>query len=142
LVALLDALEMAVEGQEIEIFCMGTCPRPAGEEIKREETHRGLLGWRFGADVASLAIDAQEFAYQFIASQLTRYLTKPCSIFRFPTDKVPASMMQYLGLDNVRRESMSALARQAHADADFTNSICGNDNDPMGRKINELFSSK
>ena len=139
LVALLDALEMAEEGQEIQIFCMGTCPRPAGEEIKKEEVHRGLLGWRFGADVASLAIDAQEFAYHLIATKLTRYLTKPCSIIRFPTDNVPASMMQHLGLDDVRPESMAALARQAHSDADFTNSICGDENNPIGKKICGLF---
>jgi len=139
-VALVDALEMANDDQEIQIFCMGTCPRPAGEELKKTDVNRGLIGWRFGGETASLAIDAQEFAYDFIASKLVMHLKKRCSIIRFPAEKVPASMMQYLGLDDARRESIAALLRQSNTDADFANSICGDNSNPIGIKLNELFS--
>jgi len=42
LVGLIDALEMTEAGQEIEIFCLGTCPRPAGEQVAKMDVHRGL----------------------------------------------------------------------------------------------------
>src|SRR5271166_797917 len=41
LVGLIDALDMTVPGQEIQIFCLGTCPLPAGEQIARLAVHRG-----------------------------------------------------------------------------------------------------
>lgn len=140
LVALVDALKMAQAEQAIEIYCMGTCPRPAGEELDKKEVNRGLVGWKFGGEAASLAIDSQEFANDFIALQLAEHLNKKCSIIRFPSEKVPASMMQYLGLDDSRPASMAALLRQSNTDADFANSICGDKANSIGMKLCELFS--
>jgi hypothetical protein len=140
LVALVDALQMAQDDQAIEIYCMGTCPRPAGEEVDKKDVNRGLVGWKFGGESASLAIDSQEYSYDFLALQLAKYLSKKCSIIRFPSEKVPASMMQYLGLDDSRPESISALLRQSNTDADFANSICGDTTNPIGMKLGELFT--
>ena len=47
LVALTDAMAMAEEDQPIEIFSLGTCPRPVGEHIRGNDVHRSLLEWRF-----------------------------------------------------------------------------------------------
>src|SRR3546814_6772795 len=72
LVGLIDALEMTRPDQKIEIFCLGTCPRPAGEQLARSDLHRGLVQWRFGGLAASLSIDAQEFAYDNMARKIGR----------------------------------------------------------------------
>jgi hypothetical protein len=48
-IGLVDALSMAPPDQPIEIFCLGTCPRPTGEQVARTDVHRDLAGWKFGA---------------------------------------------------------------------------------------------
>jgi hypothetical protein len=141
LVALIEALDMASPDQNIHVFSLGTCPIPAGEHLQREARHRGLAEWRFGGDAASLAIDAQEFAYDHMARKLLQHLTRACEIVRFPNDKVPAELVPYLALDDTRPEAVQALINQARTDADMTNSLCGNARDPKGRLICSLFES-
>ncbi|QDS91405.1 Patatin-like phospholipase [Roseimaritima multifibrata] len=139
LVGLIDSLGMASEGQEIQIYSLGTCSRPTGENLRPSDVNRGLVGWRFGADAAALSIDAQEMAYDYMARMLTKHVKNTCTIVRFPFDDVPAHMMDYLGLDDTREESMDELVRQAHSDADFTNSKCAKPEDTDGRLIASLF---
>jgi uncharacterized protein len=142
LVGLVEALDIAEPGRAIEIFCLGTCPVPAGEQIPRQDVHRGLTGWKFGGDAAALAIDAQQFAYDHMAKKLAKHLGRPCSVLRFPTDKVPAALIPYLGLDDTRPEAISALINQARTDADMTNSKCAYQaKDPEAAQICALFES-
>lgn len=142
LVGLIEAIDVAAPGQAIEIFCLGTCPVPAGEQIARENVHRGLTGWKFGGDATSLAIDAQQFAYDHMAKKLAKHLGRRCEVLRFPSDKVPAALIPYLGLDDTRPEAIAALINQARTDADMTNSKCAYvDRDPEGALICSLFSA-
>ncbi|MDF2119237.1 patatin-like phospholipase family protein [Roseiarcaceae bacterium H3SJ34-1] len=142
LVGLIDALDMAAPGQKIEIYSLGTCPMPAGEQIPRDAVHRGLPQWHFGGDAASLAIDAQQFAYDHMAKKLARHLNHPCTVLRFPSDKVPAALIPYLGLDDTRPEAIHALINQARTDADATNSKCAyHATDPEAALICALFET-
>jgi hypothetical protein len=140
-VALIEALDVAAPGQAIEVYSLGTCPMPAGEQIERNAVHRGLPGWQYGADVANLSIDAQQFAYDFMAKKLAQHVDRPCHIIRFPADKVPAALVPYLGLDDTRPEAIAALVNQARTDADMTNSKCMyTARDPEAALICGLFS--
>lgn len=142
LVALIEALEIANVNQPIEIYCLGTCPRPAGEQVSREKVARGLTDWKFGGDAASLAIDAQEFAFDHMAKKLAKQLGRPCSVVRFPSDKVPAALIPYLELDDTREVAIDALINQARTDADMTNSKCAyRQVDPEAELICSLFES-
>jgi predicted acylesterase/phospholipase RssA len=144
MVALTDAMAIADPSQPIEIFSLGTCPRPEGEHITGDSIHRSLFGWKLGADVAPLAISAQEFAYdsmaRLIAIQLSKFGREVTTI-RFPRKAVPASMMPYLALDDTRIEAMDRLTAQAHTDADLTMSACDDPKDPSGTKIKALLES-
>lgn len=141
-VALIDALDVAAPGQTIEIYSLGTCPMPAGEQIERSAVHRGLSDWQYGADVANLSIDAQQFAYDFMAKKLAQHVNRPCHVVRFPADKVPAALVPYLGLDDTRPEAVAALINQARTDADMTNSKCMYaDRDPEAALICGLFAA-
>jgi hypothetical protein len=101
-----------------------------------------LTEWKFGGDAAALAIDAQQFAYDHMAKKLAKHLGRPCTILRFPTDKVPAALIPYLGLDDTRPEAIAALINQARTDADMTNSKCAYaDRDPEAALICSLFQS-
>lgn len=145
-VGLIEALDVAAPSQPIEVFSLGTCPLPAGEQIARSDVHRGLPGWKFGGDAASLAIDAQQFAYDHmakkLASQITTTMGRNCKVVRFPSEKVPAALIPYLGLDDTRTEAVEALIRQAQTDADMTNSKCAyRKTDHEAAMICELFES-
>lgn len=142
LVGVIEALDMAAPGQPIEVFSLGTCPLPAGEQIARKDIHRGLAGWNFGGGPAALAIDAHQFAYDHMAKKLARHLDHPCTVIRFPSDKVPAALIPFLGLDDTRPEAIGALVNQARTDADMTNSKCAyRDTDPEADLICNLFGS-
>ena len=124
LTGLIDALDLTALGQEIQIFCLGTCPMPAGEQIAKSALDRGLGEWKFGGEAASLAIDAQQFAFDHMAKKLARHVNRKCTIIRFPSEKVPAALIPFLDLDETRSEAMEALINQARTDADMTNSKC------------------
>ena len=142
LVGLIDALEMAEPNQEIQIYCLGSCPFPAGDRIDKSSVHRGLLEWKFGGDAASLAIDAQQFAFDHMAKKLMQYMERKCSIIRFPSEQVPASLNPYLGLDDTRHKAIQALTDQARSDADMANSKCAHqDTDNEAAMICALFES-
>ena len=142
LVGLIDALDMTVPGQEIHIFSIGTCPVPAGERIDRSAVHRGLPQWKFGGDAASLAIDAQQFAFDHMAKKLARHVDRHCTVIRFPSEKIPPALIPYLGLDDTREEAIAALIDQARTDADMANSKCAYaDTDGEAALICSLFES-
>ena len=125
LVGLIDALEMTEPGGDIEIYCLGTCPRPSGELIEADDIDRGLLQWRFGGDAASLALDAQEHAFDHMARMLSKHVDRQCRIVRFPHGNVTEEVMKCLDLDETSRKAMDALIDQAQTDAYETLSQCG-----------------
>jgi hypothetical protein len=141
LVALVEALAMTNKDDRIEIFCLGTCPRPSGEIIPLGNIHRGVAEWQFGGAAAALAVDAQEFAFDEMARMLRKHVSRDCNIVRFPRDKVPASMMQYLDLDETRAEALDALENQARTDKDVTWSRCARQGDSEAALIASLFMS-
>ena len=142
LIGLIDALDLTVPGQEIQIFCLGTCPIPAGEQIAKSALNRGLSEWKFGGEAASLAVDAQQFAYDHMAKKLARHVNRNCTIIRFPSEKVPAALIPHLRLDETGVEAMGALINQARTDADMANSKCTYaDTDTEAALICDLFNS-
>lgn len=143
LVGLVDALTIAAPERSIEIFSLGTCPRPEGDHIDAASAHRSMLGWKLGADVAPLSISAQEFAFDNMARLLANAISnsgRAIRRVRFPNRPVPASMMRYLGLDDTRREAMDRLMAQAHTDADLTKSFCDDPNNEDGILIRRLMN--
>jgi predicted acylesterase/phospholipase RssA len=144
MVGLTDALANAAPDQPIEIFSLGTCPRPEGEHIAGSNVHRSMLGWRLGADVAPLSISAQEFAYDNMARLIAIAMSgcgRSIQRVRFPNKPVPASMMKYLALDDARDEAMDRLVLQARTDAEMTLSACDDPGNPDGALICALLAS-
>lgn len=143
MVGLVDALTIATPDQPIDIFSLGTCPRPDGDHLDAETAHRSMLDWSLGADVAPLSISAQEFAFDNMARLLANAMSdcgRPIRRVRFPNKPVPASMMPFLALDDTRREAMDRLIQQAHTDADLTKSACDDRNNADGQMILRLMN--
>lgn len=144
MVGFTDALAIAAPDQPIEIFSLGTCPRPEGEHVDGGEVHRSMLGWRLGADVAPLSITAQEFAYDNMARLIANAMSgcgRAIRRVRFPNKEVPASMMAYLALDDARPQAMDRLVHQARTDAQMTLSACDDPRSEDGKLICSLLSS-
>ena len=77
-----------------------------------------------------------------MALKIARHVGRPCSIVRFPSQEVPATLLPYLGLDDTRDEAMDALIDQARTDADMTNSKCAyRATDRKADLICQLFES-
>ena len=143
MVGLVDALTIASPDRPIEIFSLGTCPRPDGDHLDSVSAHRSMLDWSLGADVAPLSISAQEFAFDHMARLLSNAISncgRPIRRVRFPNKPVPASMMPYLAIDDTRQEAMGRLMAQAHTDADLTKSICDDPNSEDGKMIRRLLN--
>lgn len=140
LVSFVDALQMTCSGDSLEIFCLGTCGRPAGDLIAERDVHRGLPEWRFGAGVVEASVDAQEYAFEHMARLLGRHVDRNCRIVRFPQGSVPASAAQYLDLDDTRTEAMDVLETQAVKDASETLSRTSDRADPDGRLLDSLLT--
>lgn len=139
LVGLIDALRMTSPGDSIDIFCLGTCPRPGGEIIEQNEIHRHLLGWNFGAKPLALSLNAQEFAFDRMAQMIARHVNRKCRIVRFPHGDVSADMMKYLALDEVRSKAMDALQVQAQNDVDETLHLMNRVDHNEGQLLKSLF---
>lgn len=139
MVALVDALQMVPIDHPVEIFSLGSCPLPAGEQVSVDDLDRGFVGWRFGSEAASLSIAAQEFAFDNMARLIAPLLGRPCRLVRFPRQAVPASLMPYLGLDETRTVAVDALINQARSDAQMTNSVCMEPTSVEGPLIRSLF---
>lgn len=143
MVGLVDAMMNAAPGQPIEVFSLGTCPRPEGDRLDAESAHRSMLDWSFGADVATLSITAQEFAFDHMARLLANSISqcgRKVRRMRFPNRPVPASMMPYLGLDDTRPEAVEGLIAQAHTDADMTKAVCDDPSSEDGKMISRLLN--
>ena len=133
LVGLIEALSMSGPEQAIEIFSLGTCPKPGGCQVRPGSEHRGLVDWKFGAEAASLSISAQEVAYDNMARLIADNLRKDCYTARLPQRPVSQDLLSYLGMDDTREEAIEALVEQAHLDADEANVWC--QNDTSGRRF-------
>jgi len=74
-----------------------------------------------------------------MARMLSRHLDHPCTIIRFPRESVPAKMMQYLDLDEVRPEALREIVNLARNDVNMTNSRCNDAGDSEAALISRLF---
>lgn len=139
LVGLIDALEMTKEGDQIEIYCMGTFPPPSGDQISQSNAHWGYAKWKFGANVPNVSITAQQYAYDNMARMLAKHVNRDVKIIRFPKGEAPPSLMNYLDLDETSSDGMDALIRQGETDSYLTFSKSGDGVDVDGKKIEDLM---
>lgn len=140
LVGMVDALQMTEDGDRIEIFSLGTCPRPAGDIFGADEMHRGLGQWKFGGEAAVVSLDAQEFAYDNMAAMLAKHMKRDCTVVRFPRGDLPAKAMPYLDLDETSEKGMQVLVEQAQEDVSLTLSACDRAADTDGRMLAALLN--
>lgn len=117
MIALIDALDMTEPGDEIEILSIGSNALVGGEVLGAKELTRGFGEWKFGAKVVEASLCSQAFAAQYAAQKLARHLKRDCKIVRFPESPSPASLTEFLGMDDTRAKTLEALVQKGKADA-------------------------
>ena len=140
LVGMIDALQMTEPGDRIEIFSLGTCPRPSGDIFGVDDMHRGLGQWKFGGEAAVVSLDAQEFAYDNMAGMLAKHVDRNCTVVRFPRGDLPAKAMPYLDLDETSEKGMQVLVEQAQEDVSLTLSVCDRAANGEGKLLAALLN--
>lgn len=144
LVGMTEALRILKEqrrdDESIEIYCLGSCGKPEGNIIGNNKLARGLLGWKFGGEAAQVSIAAQEFAFDFIANELTNHFKRSVKVINFPAGKIHGDLVKYLDLDETSDKGLKALINKAKEDANDTNSYIRT-NPEDGPMITNLFES-
>ncbi len=143
LVGLLDAIKMN-STRPIEVFALGSYPKPDGERIPKTDLDRGYGDWQFGAKAASLSIAAQEFAFDNMARMFAKEFTdlgRAISVVRFPKGDLRPDIVPHLELDNSSDQAMTALIDQARADVNLAKSACDDASDATGQLIRSLFEN-
>ena len=147
LVGMIEALRMvngapSDKSRPIEVFSVGTLPCPKGGQIPKNKLARGLVGWKFGGEAASLSIAAQETAFDhmvgFLAEEFTS-LGRKVTSHRFPRGVLQPSRLPYLDLDDTSDEARTALLDQAREDVNIARMAASKKNDPTGQAIHSLF---
>jgi hypothetical protein len=141
LIALIDALALTKPGDTIEIFCLGTCPPPSGDQVAADEVDRGFAEWKFGAEVPGVAISAQQFAYDNMAKMIGKHVSRDVKIIRFPTGDVPPSLQEHLDIDETSKASMDALVSHAQTDAYLALSQEGDEQNDVGQRLRALLTA-
>jgi patatin-like phospholipase/acyl hydrolase len=127
-IALIEALELAKEGQSIEIVSVGTCNPPSGRTFQRKNCNRGVWDWKFGAEALTVSLDAQSFGYNSIAQKLQKHLRVPCRIARLPSTPPSVADAKHFGLDKAYKKALDILESRAVDDARNIQSLYNNGN--------------
>jgi patatin-like phospholipase/acyl hydrolase len=125
-IALIEALELAKEGQSIEIVSVGTCNPPNGETFQPKDCDRGVLDWKLGAAALALSLDAQSFGHNAIAQKLQKHLRVPCRIARLPSTPPSVADAKHFGLDKAYKKALDVLENKAVEDARTMQSLYDN----------------
>lgn len=139
MLGLVDALEMTSTGDTIEIYGLGTCPRPPGTAIEPDRVHWGFVAWAFGGRAVALALDAQDDVSWHMARLLSRHVDREIKLIRFPRTPIASSSHHFLDLDETGTSAVNALMMQAHSDVQGTLALCADSGDRDGQLIRTLL---
>lgn len=130
-VALTEALTTAKPNQRIQVVSASTCPPFKGTTVTRGTANRGLLAWRAGIKVVETALDAQSYAYDYMAKTLAQHAKQPVDYIRLVDPDVGAADLPFLGMDNPSDETLRRLTALAYRAVDKNRSEATTGSAPM-----------
>jgi len=111
IVALVEALSFAPPEVPIEIISVSTCPPFKASSVDQECCNRGVLDWSGGIRMMEVAIDAQSWAYDYMAKALTDHLSGRVKYVRLTDPVVSAEEAKELRLDNPSEMCLKTLVK-------------------------------
>ena len=119
IVALIEALCFAPADAEIQLISVSTCPPFKATSIDEGCFNRGVLGWHAGIRMLEVAIDAQSWAYDYMAKSLASQLDGRIKYIRLADPAVNADDAKELRLDNPSNACFRTLAKLGNSAVDL-----------------------
>lgn len=140
-VALTEALTTAAPDQRIQLVSVSTCPPFKGVSVDGETADRGLASWKGGIKMAETSLDAQSFAYDYMAKTLAAHAKQPVDYVRLSDPDVGAEDVPYLGMDNPSEETLKRLTSLAYRAVDRNRSEATTGTPPPKAMLLDVFSN-
>lgn len=119
IVALTEALSFAPPNAPIEIVSVSTCPPFQALSVDAKSCDRSLFDWRGGIRVMEASIDAQSFAYDYLARTLSAQFGGRVTYLRLSDPKVSSDDASELRLDNPSKKCLKTLVRLGNEAVDM-----------------------
>jgi hypothetical protein len=143
LIGLAEALEFAPPDRPIHILSVGTGGAPKAKPITMCESKRGVLGWKGGADIVSMSLDAQASVVPYLATRFAKSMGNRVILHRL-SDPIPGTEEAgYLALDAAGEKSLNLLESMAQraTDLNYSALTTGKFDDATSRAIRDMFSN-
>jgi hypothetical protein len=119
LVAMIEALSFAPPDARIELISASTCPPFQAPSINDKSCNRGVLAWKGGIRMLEVAIDAQSFAYDYMAKTVAAQFGGRVTYLRLTDPRVSSADAGELRLDNPSTECLKALIKLGNEAVDL-----------------------
>jgi patatin-like phospholipase/acyl hydrolase len=111
IIALVEALSFAPQDAPIEVISVSTCPPFKGSSVDRQCCSRGVLDWKGGIRMMEVAIDAQSWAYDYMAKTLATHLSDRVKYIRLTDPDVGVDEAKELRFDNPSEACLKTLVK-------------------------------
>jgi uncharacterized protein len=140
-VALTEALTTAAPQQRIQLVSVSTCPPFKGVTVDGATANRGVVSWKGGIRMVETGLDAQSFAYDYMAKTLAAHARQPVDYVRLSDPDVGAEDVPYLGMDNPCEETLKRLTSLAYRAVDKNRSEATTGTPPPKAMLLDVFSN-
>lgn len=140
MVGLVEALELTEANQAIEILSIGTGGVVRSQLIHSAQAARGSWGWKGGADVVGMSLEAQAFSTPYLAKQIAKAIGR-VTLYRFLDPQISSEEAGYLSLDAVDSRSLNLLESLGQRATDINMSTLTNATNkfPEGDMVLRIF---
>lgn len=139
-VALVEAITMAPDDVPIQLVSISTCPPFKGGSVSGNSANRGVLGWHGGVRILEAAIDAQSYAYDYMARTLAQQLGREVDYVRLRDPDVSAEEAVHLRLDNPATDCLERLVKLGNRAVDLNISDATTGNPPPRALLAKVFA--
>jgi patatin-like phospholipase/acyl hydrolase len=118
LVGMVEALEIAPPGAQIEVLSVGTGGAPKSNLLSKRSANRGTFGWKGGVDIVAMSLESQATVTAYLAKQLAMS-TGRITLHRLEDSPVAPEEAGYLGLDTGTEEAIAHMEKRASRSTDI-----------------------
>jgi hypothetical protein len=146
-VALIEAIDICAEcagadaTRPIQLLSIGTSGGAAGDG-PHDGVNRGLLHWKFGAEIANMSITVQGYGSDFIMKKLIAQFNRlglQIQYGRIPNPPVNEAQARELKLDRATPAAIDLLKQLGDTQAQAVESQCAQ-HTPLGDLVTSIFS--
>lgn len=143
LVGMAEALEFAAPERPIHILSVGTGGAPKASPLTKRSAKRGAWGWKGGANIVGMSLEAQASVVPYLADRFAKSLNRPVQMFRLIDPSVSAEEAGFLALDAVGKKSLDLFESMAQraTDLNYSALTTGKVKEDTSAAVRDIFSN-